>query len=645
MLKTGSIYSELDLNIKPFQQAVKKAGKASENLASDLEKSSQKGSNAFKKTETSFNNLQDVIIGNVIADTLVSAFDSAWQSTQQFFLDSIDLANNYEQAMLGLEIIAPRFGEDADRAIQLAKELGRELRIGPLASSSALQDLLQSGLNLEQSSELLRRFTNEARLGKSANIDLQTAVSNLAQAYKTSNSELGDASGISENFSDIQERGLQVLQGRGKLLNKSVGQLSEAEKQEAQYAGMIDLTNLTLGASDEMNGSYSDNLSKLGYEFSQLQLSIGQFLTKILNPFVSFVANNFDTILIVFTSFSTILGILLLPVLKGLPVIIGTAISSFTALALPFLPLIIKAALVAAAILALKTAFDNNFLGIKDLVINVITIIQAQWQRVVDTFNNQVKPALAELKTAWLELWTVLQPLLARLAQELGFNEQNTKSLLNGFSSFLGFVVDILIIGLELLVVMMEKVAGVISYLADENTTAEKIMRNVWTAFLSFFQGLWDKISKIISTFGDNFKTTIGDWKNYGSDIIDSMVEGIMGQIERLKDTARMIGQTVQNAFKGELDMNSPSKKLIADGKQVVESYEIGIADQLPDLAQTSAEMGQTVLSQFDNTNNTNHYTNNYNIRSSDPTGVATEIRRAEARRNRAAQQGLNYQL
>lgn len=191
------------------------------------------------------------------------------------FASSVQASMDLQKAMTTLSIIAPRFGVNAGKAQEAAKLLGKELRIGVSSAAEGLQNLLKSGLNLEQATTLMKRFTNEAITGKSSSISLAQAVQNLSFAYATGNSALGNMSGISENFNDIVERG-------AKLMGKKTASMSEAELQEAKYRGMIELTNLTMGSAEKFTGTLTDKQAQLEIQMQELKVTIGDKLNPVL---------------------------------------------------------------------------------------------------------------------------------------------------------------------------------------------------------------------------------------------------------------------------------------------------------------------------------------------------------------------------
>lgn len=194
---------------------------------------------------------------------------------KKFLADASAEANNFSKAMTTLDIIAGRFGESGDKAQKTAQKLGTELRIGTGPAAEGLQNLLKSGLSLDNAAELMKRFTNEAITGKSPTISLGQAVQNLTFAYTTNNSALGNLSGVSENFSDITDKGRAALEKEGIASNKITDDM-------AKFKGMMDLTNLTMGSAERFTGTLIDKQAQLDQKVVALKVSIGEGLNKVL---------------------------------------------------------------------------------------------------------------------------------------------------------------------------------------------------------------------------------------------------------------------------------------------------------------------------------------------------------------------------
>lgn len=263
-MQTGAVYTEFIADTKKFQTGLNESVKSIQGFSSSVGDKLRNVQSSFK----SMGDIAKIALGNILAD----GFSSAVSATKAFVDESLSQARRYETAMTTLDIIAPRFSVDAKRAKEEAKKLGKELRIGPVSAASSLQNLLKSGLNLDQSIELMKRFTNEAITGKSPNISLADAVENLSFAYNTNNSAIGNLSGISENFADIIKRGRESLIKQGIATNDITDDM-------AKYEGMINLTNLTLGSAEKLEGTVTDQMAEKEQRIQELQITLG---TKLL---------------------------------------------------------------------------------------------------------------------------------------------------------------------------------------------------------------------------------------------------------------------------------------------------------------------------------------------------------------------------
>lgn len=288
------------------------------------------------EAKTMMNSLKGV--GKSVGDNIKSSFTDFMNTAKivgavgvgaftLFAKSAVDLKSETDKANISLEIMAERFGQNTKKAKQMADTLGKELRIGTGAASEGLQNLIKSGLNLDQASDLMKRFTNEAMTGKSESISLADAVKNLTFAYATNNSALGNMSGVSENWSDITEKGKKVLEGWNGTANKTLGitpelvtqikayekslkeqgkTLTASDDEMAKYVGLLQLTNLTAGSSAKFQGTYTDNLAQMGLKITEVKLALGTLLQNALNPLVQWFTNS--GILDNMTRFINILG-------------------------------------------------------------------------------------------------------------------------------------------------------------------------------------------------------------------------------------------------------------------------------------------------------------------------------------------------
>lgn len=333
-----------------------------------------------KKLTTSTDKLTDGL--KKMAKQALIAFGAYQIGTKaiQFLKSSVQAANEYQKAMITLEIISSKFGVSADDAKASAERLGKELRIGVGPAAESIQNLLKSGLNLEQSIDLMKRFTNEAMTGKSSNISLAQAVENLSFAYATNNSALGNMSGISENWMDIIKKGKEALVEEGVALE-------DISDEQAKYRGLIDLTNLTMGSAEKFTGTLIDKQAELSIKMNDLKLLIGNGLNPVLSKLVDFMAKVVDKVMIaiewlgehkdIIASVATAITVLLLPALWGW----GKAMAVIaTETVIAMAPIVLLGILIAGLAYLVITNIDvitewftklkDGIVGFFDLIIN-----------------------------------------------------------------------------------------------------------------------------------------------------------------------------------------------------------------------------------------------------------------------------------
>jgi hypothetical protein len=294
--------------VNSMKQDLKQLGDATKKLSTDSKENS-KASKQMENSMMSANIKSELLFGAMrmgigIVQGLASAMMEFGRDVVSYLGDASRSAQEFNVKMGTLNIIAGRFGQDGAKATATARRLGKELQIGVGASAEALQNLLASGLNLEQAEELMRRFTNEAITGKSANISLADAVQNLAFAYKTGNSALGNMSGMSENWLDIMDQGKSVIENYTKgnqkwirqnpelvrqikdyeaQLAKSGRTLTATDQEQQKYLGTMQLTNLTVGSAKALTNDLMTAQNEMATMSEELRVNIGEGLNVALS--------------------------------------------------------------------------------------------------------------------------------------------------------------------------------------------------------------------------------------------------------------------------------------------------------------------------------------------------------------------------
>lgn len=355
-----------------------------------------------------------------------------------FFKSASEEATNLEKNLTTLDIIAGRFGVSGTKAKDAAQELGRELRIGVSASANGLQNLLKAGLNLDQATDLMKRFTNEAITGKSSSITLSQAVENLSFAYATNNSAIGNLSGINENFINIIEKGRQALIKEGVAANTITEEM-------AKYRGMIDLTNLTMGSSERFHGTLIDRQAELSQKITELKVSLGQLINPYITELVNWLIKLADwfnglserhkMIIVALGAIAIAVGPVLI-VLGMLASGISAVITFFTLFSGVIVALSFPIALLIAAVTALYFAWQTNFLGIQEVAMGVMNALMAVWTNVflpmIQFIAQWITNHWTQIKLVTDSTWKIIVGLFQIAAALLGGITLTLLALLSG---------------------------------------------------------------------------------------------------------------------------------------------------------------------------------------------------------------------
>ena len=95
----------------------------------------------------------------------------------------------------------------------------------------------------------------------------------------------------------------------------------------------------------------------------------------------------------------------------------------------------------------------------------------------------------------------------------------------------------------------------------------------------------------------DFFKSLPAKFSGFGSMIMDGLVGGLLGGLEKVKDTIVNAGQKTIGWFKGVLGIKSPSRVFMSAGQDTLEGYRKGIQKQEPAALKQVSGFGKRVRS------------------------------------------------
>ncbi len=197
-----------------------------------------------------------------------------------FAKSAIDSSEQAENAFRGLESVANRTGVGISRAWSAVQQLTADGLMSQTEAATALKNLFSRGFGLEEAVTLIERFKDSAAFGRQAALGFGEAVVGATEGLKNENSALVDNAGVTKNVAKMWD-------DYAKKIGVSTNELTQAQKRQAEYNGVLKETEAQVGDSKKLQEGLSGANAKLAKSFSDLKNSIGDDLkpayTELLN--------------------------------------------------------------------------------------------------------------------------------------------------------------------------------------------------------------------------------------------------------------------------------------------------------------------------------------------------------------------------
>lgn len=252
-------------NIRAVISAQDNASKVVSQFGNNVAKSTGKITKSNDNVNSSFN--------RIVASTLIMG--TASKKLLGVIDESVEAANKYQNALLGLDSISKAFGVDAIKAKEAAESLAKDGLLTVADSARGLKNLLQSGFSLPQAVKLMERFKDSAAFGKQAALTFGDAVASATEGIKNGNSILVDNAGVTKNLS-------RILEEAGFSAQDLMRATTDASVRQALFKGIVKETNAQVGDAAKLADSFAGEQAKLGAQTTILKQQIGAALQPAL---------------------------------------------------------------------------------------------------------------------------------------------------------------------------------------------------------------------------------------------------------------------------------------------------------------------------------------------------------------------------
>lgn len=257
------------------------------NIEISILASVEKATKSVQGLEKEFLSLSKTV---KLAGTVVASVFTATKVVD-FLVDATNAAKNFENALTGVQSVANAFAISTDDVTEAVKSLASDGLIPVEDVASSLKNLLSSGLGLDESIKLFNALKDSAAFNRQGFLSLGEAITGATQGIKNGNSTLVDNAGVTKNLSILQKEYAQSI-------GTTVGRLTEAQKIQAIYTGILREASIFSGDAAKLSDSYAGATARLSASYDKLLVSIGKFVTEssVIRSIAEGIANAFDYI-------------------------------------------------------------------------------------------------------------------------------------------------------------------------------------------------------------------------------------------------------------------------------------------------------------------------------------------------------------
>lgn len=251
--------------------------------------------NKVKGTESAFSSLFGKI-GALVA----GAF--AVKTVANFTKNCIDSASKVQSAFTGLNSIVQGTGNSFSQANDFIKKYTADGLVSIEETATAYKNLLSRGYDSSQIEDVLNRLKDSAAFGRQASYDLGEAVVTATEGLKNENSILVDNAGVTKNVAKMWEE-------YAKSVGKSSTALTQQEKIQAEYKGIMNETKFQVGDAANYTKTFAGQIQQLKFNFNQMTVAIGKVVTPLAQLFIPVINNVIVTITKLFEKIQAVLSV------------------------------------------------------------------------------------------------------------------------------------------------------------------------------------------------------------------------------------------------------------------------------------------------------------------------------------------------
>ncbi|HNX63136.1 MAG TPA: hypothetical protein PKN45_10890, partial [Candidatus Limiplasma sp.] len=205
-----------------------------------------------------------------VAAAAKTAFDGITSSVT----NGISAIQQYQAAMIGLNSVAQGKGI-GEAELQAATGKVVDAFFDASSAATAFKNLLTRGFSLDQATNAILRLKDSAAFGRQSSLGFAQSIVSATEGLRNENSILVDNAGVTKNVAKMWE---EYAKARGVATTS----LTQAQKVEAEYQGIMQETTLQVGDFSKMTNTLAGAQANAAQQSLLASQSFGDAMTPLV---------------------------------------------------------------------------------------------------------------------------------------------------------------------------------------------------------------------------------------------------------------------------------------------------------------------------------------------------------------------------
>lgn len=258
---------ELAINLQIKLDGIEKGIDTAKKKLEEIEQQNGKVQGSNDKLDASFIAMSVTAVASITK--IASAID-----------EGINKYHKYVNGMTALEKTAKATDNSFEEVKETIEDVNKLKLMDESDVTSATKNLLTYGFTVEQTSDILKVLQDAAVGNRQESYSLSEAVRVTTEGIRMENSVLSDAAGVQKNISKMYEEHAQSI-------GKTTDSLTQAEKAQAVYNGIMNEAAMFTGSAAEMANGYQGQQAQLNAVNLKLSRTIGESVIPAMTQYKS----------------------------------------------------------------------------------------------------------------------------------------------------------------------------------------------------------------------------------------------------------------------------------------------------------------------------------------------------------------------